>query len=98
MFPTFLAIYFEIFEKNTIFNEHPVAGFIRGSSYFLCRSDEQRSVKQKERKERELEHCSFNPERMEDGCGQAMSMVIYIDVFHGNVEFLVVMGIRGGNL
>ena len=55
-------------------------------------------MKQKERKERELEHCSFNPERMEDGCGQAMSMVIYIDVFHGNVEFLVVMGIRGGNL
>ena len=40
----------------------------------IFRSDEQRSVKQKERKERELEHCSFNPERLEEQ-GAPLSMV-----------------------
>ena len=39
------------------------------------RSDEQRSVKQKERKERELEYCSFNAERMEEA-GMALVIVI----------------------
>ncbi len=34
---------------------------------FVFRSDAQRSAKQKERKERELEHCAFNAEHMEDG-------------------------------
>ncbi len=43
----------------------------------LCsRSDAQRSAKQKERKERELEHCAFNAENMEDG-GFPLQMVSF---------------------
>ncbi len=41
---------------------------------FAFRSDAQRSAKQKERKERELEHCAFNAEHMEDG-GFPLQMV-----------------------
>ncbi len=43
---------------------------------FVFRSDAQRSAKQKERKERELEHCSFNAEHMEDG-GFPLQMVSF---------------------
>jgi hypothetical protein len=48
----------------------------KGSFAFVFRSDAQRSAKQKERKERELEHCAFNAEHMEDG-GFPLQMVSF---------------------
>ena len=54
----------------------------------MLRSDEQRSVKQKERKERELEHCSFNPERLEEQ-GAPLSMVRMIRAKIAMGNFLI---------
>ena len=39
-----------------------------------CRSDAQRAAKLKERKEKELEHCAFNAEQIEDS-NHAQSLV-----------------------
>ena len=42
--------------------------------YFFCRSDAQRAAKLKENKEKELEHCAFNAEQIEDN-NHAQSLV-----------------------
>ena len=43
-------------------------------SFFFCRSDAQRAAKLKENKEKELEHCAFNAEQIEDS-NHAQSLV-----------------------
>ena len=47
---------------------------LKSDNLFFCRSDAQRLAKQKEAKERELEHAAFSADRIEEG-GFPMSMV-----------------------
>ena len=42
--------------------------------FFCCRTDAQRAAKVKENKEKELEHCAFNAEQIEDS-NHAQSLV-----------------------
>ena len=52
-----------------------ILSFHKFSLLLLCRSDAQRAAKQKEAKERELEHQVFSADRLDQEGGFPMSMV-----------------------
>ena len=52
--------------------------------HYISRSDAQRAAKQKEAKERELEHAAFSADRIEEGGFPPVSMVIQVPLKWGS--------------
>ena len=60
---------------------NPISSFYGVSQFpFDFRSDAQRAAKQKEAKERELEHAAFSADRIEEGGFPPVSMVSNIHI------------------